>query len=77
MKNRLILFIFCMMATNLSGQKLKLVDSLNAYRTLLSEYWQECVQHRYFFEDKGVVKVIAYTKALKNKHLILSAMIDD
>jgi hypothetical protein len=81
MKNISLIIIVLLISLNkLHAQKniLKNVDSVGViYKHVLTNYWNECVKNRYFFEDKGIVKVIIFKDSLNNNCLRLSALIDN
>jgi hypothetical protein len=76
----ILILLFLIINNNLLGQNVTLfrVDSLKVlYEPLLRNYWDECQNERYFFMDKGVVKVIVYQDTLMQNCLSMSALIDD
>ncbi|MFN3784584.1 MAG: hypothetical protein ACK4R6_11725 [Spirosomataceae bacterium] len=76
----IIIFILLIYLDKVHGQipLVKNIDTVGViYKEVLTNYWHECERNRYFFEDKGIVKVIIFKDSLNNNCLRLSAIIDD
>jgi hypothetical protein len=82
MKKLTIFMFFCSISICLHAQNLyadlKKIDVISpVISTILREYQSECSRNRFFYEDKGIVKVVVFQDSLNRQVYRLSALIDD
>lgn len=77
---QILMALFTLLAlTNAYGQSCQQIDIAPdpLRKRILQEYVEECRQERYFFEDKGIIKLITYQDAKGRLNWSLMAMVDD
>jgi hypothetical protein len=75
-----LILILLALTGNVHGQSqilTKLENIPTLLNTILKDYLTECSTQNYFYEDKGIVQVIAYKDSLGRDNYKLSALIDD